>query len=49
MPGRKTTVYLDEDLVKEAKKIAIDKDTNLSQILNNYLKIYVQENNKEEE
>lgn len=41
MPGRKFTTYLEDELIKDLKKIAIDKETSVSQILNDLAKIYV--------
>lgn len=47
MPGRKLTVYLEDELIKEGKKIAIEEDTSLSQILNKLLKEYIDDYKKE--
>ena len=46
MPGRKFTIYLDEELIKLLKKKAIDEDTSVSKILNTLGWEYVQQENK---
>jgi len=33
MAGKKLNIYMDEKLIKDLKKIAIDKDTSVSKIL----------------
>ena len=42
----KKDLYLDEDLVKEVKKVAIDENTNLSAIVNQLLIEYLQKKHK---
>jgi hypothetical protein len=42
MPGRKFTTYLEDKLIKDLKKIAIDKETSVSQILNDLATVYVE-------
>ena len=42
----KKDLYLDEDVVKAVKKIAIDENTNLSAIVNKLLTEYLQKRHK---
>ena len=37
----KKDMYLDEDIVKEVKKLAIDRNTNISAIVNKLLIEYI--------
>ena len=47
MATKKLTLYADEDVIKEAKKIAIDRDVSLSSIVSDFLEELVKhENNK---
>lgn len=41
MGYKKSTLYIDEDLIKEARKIAIDKNTSLSKIVNDLLMVFI--------
>lgn len=41
---KKTNLYLDTEVVKKAKKITIDNDTSVSQIVNDFLKDYIEKN-----
>jgi len=43
---RKKDLYLDDDIVKAVKKIAVDEDTNLSAIVNKLLIEYLKEKHK---
>lgn len=42
MPGKKFTTYLNEDLIKELKKLAIDKEISVSQIFNDLATAYIE-------
>lgn len=42
MAGKKVNLFLDEDLIKEGKKLAVDEETSLSQIVSNLLRDYIQ-------
>ncbi|UZQ49888.1 hypothetical protein [Clostridium kluyveri] len=43
MAGQKFTIYMDPNLIKKLKKIAIDKDTSVSRILSKLAIEYLKE------
>lgn len=47
MASKKYTTYLDENLIKEIKKIAIDKETTVAQILNELIRDYIKKEKHE--
>lgn len=42
MPGQKFTTYIDSELLKKAKKQAIDEDTTVNKIIEKLLKEYLE-------
>jgi metal-responsive CopG/Arc/MetJ family transcriptional regulator len=43
---KKTSISVDDDLWKEAKKLAIDEGTTIGDLLENALREYIKENAK---
>ena len=41
MSGQKLTIYMDSKLIKDLKKLAIDEDTSVSQILSKLAMEYI--------
>jgi predicted DNA-binding ribbon-helix-helix protein len=41
MAGKKVTIYLEEELIKKTKKIAVDEDTSMSKIVGELLEEYI--------
>lgn len=51
MVNKKVNLYLDDELVKEARKIAIDNSTSVSKLVTEFLQDYVasNKNNKDKQ
>ena len=42
---KQVIIKVDENLKKQTQKILIDINSNMSELINNYLKLFVEENN----